>query len=98
MAPPTIAEPVILDKALISHKVENFSPKKPAPKPQIVCSVKPTFEFSKAVLLDDVSGDVWGLSQLGRVLHFLAHDMYKVDLHGSMWMGCVQSYSVALFE
>jgi periplasmic protein TonB len=52
MAPSTIAEPVILDKALISHKVENFSPKKPAPKPQIVCSVKPAFEFSKAVLLE----------------------------------------------
>jgi hypothetical protein len=26
-------------------------------------------------------------------------DMYKLDLHGSaMWMVCVQSYSVALFE
>ena len=52
MAPSTIAEPVILDKALISHKVESFSPKKPAPKAQIVRSVKPAFEFSKAVLLE----------------------------------------------
>ena len=26
-------------------------------------------------------------------------DIYKLELHGStMWMGCVQSYSVALFE
>jgi len=52
MAPSTIAEPVTLDKALISHQVENVSPKKPAPNPQIVCSVKPAFEFSKAVLLE----------------------------------------------
>jgi protein TonB len=52
MAPSTIAEPVILDKALISHNVEIFHLKKPAPKPQIVRSVKPAFEFSKAVLLE----------------------------------------------
>src|SRR5215471_5164374 len=52
MAPSTIAELVILDKALIYHKVENFPPKEPAAKSQIVCSVKPAFEFSKAVLLE----------------------------------------------
>jgi len=52
MAPSTIAELVILDKALIFHKIENFPPKEPAAKPQIVCSVKPAFEFSKAVLLE----------------------------------------------
>ena len=52
MAPSTIAEPVILDKALISHNVEISPLKKPAPKPQIVRSVKPAFEFSKAVLLE----------------------------------------------
>ena len=52
MAPSAIAEHVILDKALISHNVEIFPLKKPAPKPQIVRSVKPAFEFSKAVLLE----------------------------------------------
>jgi hypothetical protein len=52
MAPSAIAEHRILDNTLVSQKVEIFPLEKPVPKPEVVRSVKPAFEFSKAVLLE----------------------------------------------
>jgi protein TonB len=52
MAPSAIAEHVILDNALVSQNVKIFPLEKPTPKPEVVRRVKPAFEFSKAVLLE----------------------------------------------
>jgi protein TonB len=52
MAPSAIVEHAILDRALISHEVEFLPLEKPTLKPERPQSVKPAFEFSKAVLLD----------------------------------------------
>jgi protein TonB len=51
MAPSAIAEHRILN-TLVSQKVEIFPLEKPVPKPEVVRSVKPAFEFSKAILLE----------------------------------------------
>src|SRR6202008_1837543 len=52
MAPSATAEHAILDRALISHEVEFLPLEKPTPKPEGPQRVKPAFEFSKAVLLE----------------------------------------------
>ena len=52
MAPSAVVEHVILDNALVTQKVEILPLEERAPKPEVVRSVKPAFEFSKAVLLE----------------------------------------------
>jgi periplasmic protein TonB len=52
MAPSAIAEHATLDRALISHEVEFLPLERPTPKPEVGRRVKPAFEFSKAVLLE----------------------------------------------
>src|SRR6266481_1880646 len=52
MAPSAIAEHATLDRALISHEVEFLPLERPIPRPEVVRRVKPAFEFSKAVLLE----------------------------------------------
>ncbi len=52
MASSAIVEHVILDNALVSQKVEILPLEERAPKPELTHSVKPAFEFSKAVLLE----------------------------------------------
>ena len=52
MAPSAVVEHVILDNALVTQKVEILPLDERAPKPEVVRSVKPAFEFSKAVLLE----------------------------------------------
>lgn len=52
MAPSAVAEHVILDNALASQKVEILPLEQRAMKPQVGRSIKPAFEFSKAVLLE----------------------------------------------
>lgn len=52
MAPSAIAEHATLDRALISHDVEFFPLERPTPRSVGQRSVKPAFEFSKAVLLE----------------------------------------------
>jgi len=52
MAPSAIVEHTILEQALAPQKVEILPLDKRPPKPEVVRSVKPAFEFSKAVLLE----------------------------------------------
>jgi protein TonB len=52
MAASAVAEHVILDNALASQKVQILPLEQRAMKPEVVRSVKPAFEFSKAVLLE----------------------------------------------
>lgn len=52
MAPSAVAEHVILDSVLASQKVEILPVEQRAMKPQVVRSIKPAFEFSKAVLVE----------------------------------------------
>ncbi len=52
MAPSAITEHATLDRALISHEVEFLPLERPIPRPEVVRRVKPAFEFSKAVLLE----------------------------------------------
>ncbi len=52
MAPSAIVEHVILDNALVTQKVEILPLEERVPKPEVVRSVKPAFEFAKAVLLE----------------------------------------------
>jgi periplasmic protein TonB len=52
MAPSAIIEHSILDKALDPQRVEILFLDKPVRKPQVVRTIKPAFEFSKAVLLE----------------------------------------------
>ncbi len=53
MAPSAIVEHTILDKALATPHVEMLPLGKPAPKLEVQREVKPAFEFSKAVLLEE---------------------------------------------
>jgi periplasmic protein TonB len=52
MAPSAIVEHSILDEALPKPAVEILPLGKPAPKPEVPRSVRPAFEFAKAVLLE----------------------------------------------
>jgi hypothetical protein len=52
MAPSAIAEHTTLDRALAFQKVEILPLETQTPKPEVVRSVKPAFEFAKAVLLE----------------------------------------------
>src|SRR5713226_7171161 len=53
MAPSAIVEHTILDKALTTPRTEIPPLGKPAPKLEVSREVKPAFEFSKAVLLEE---------------------------------------------
>lgn len=53
MAPSAIVDHSILDKALATPRPEILPLGKPAPKPQVFREIKPAFEFSKAVLLEE---------------------------------------------
>lgn len=52
MAPSAIVEHTILEQALAPQKVEILPLGQPSPKLEVARSVKPAFEFSKAVLLE----------------------------------------------
>lgn len=53
MAPSAIVDHSIFDKALTIPRTEILPLGKPAPKPEVHREVKPAFEFSKAVLLEE---------------------------------------------
>jgi protein TonB len=53
MAPSAIVDHSIFDKALTPPRTEILPLGKPAPKPEVHREVKPAFEFSKAVLLEE---------------------------------------------